>query len=99
MNSTIPLIASKTDFTPLWDYSKRISRPLVRAFSSRLSAAFIVAMHAQFGPGVTIMSKIQRSNKESKKQSTLTAKERKTAKRDKKKSEGHVPFVVKDTSR
>jgi len=54
-------------------------------------------MHAQFGPGITIMSKIQRSNKESKKQSTLTAKERKAAKRDKKKSGGHVPFVVKDT--
>lgn len=47
--------------------------------------------------GVTIMSRIQRSNKESKKQSTLTAKERKTAKRDKKKAGGHVPFVVKDT--
>ena len=42
------------------------------------------------------MSKIQRSHKESKKQSLLTAKERKVAKRDKKKSEGHVPFVVKD---
>ena len=53
-------------------------------------------MHAQFGPGVTIMSKIQRSHKESKKQSLLTAKERKVAKRDKKKAGGHVPFVVKD---
>ena len=97
MNSPIVLIASKTDFTPLWGYSKGASRPLVRACSSRLSAAFIVAVRAQFGPGVTIMSKIQRSNKESKKQSTLTAKEKKAAKRDKKKSSGHVPFVVKDT--
>jgi hypothetical protein len=43
------------------------------------------------------MSKGQRSNKESKKQSTLTAKERKTAKREKKKSAGHVPFIVKDS--
>jgi len=42
------------------------------------------------------MSKIQRSNKETKKQSTLTPKEKKAAKRDKKKSGGHVPFVVKD---
>jgi hypothetical protein len=54
-------------------------------------------MHAQIGPGVTIMSKIQRSNKESKKQSALTAKEKKAAKRDKKKSGGHIPFVIKDT--
>lgn len=43
------------------------------------------------------MSKIQRSHKESKKPSTLTAKERKQAKRDKKKSGGQVPFVIKDT--
>lgn len=69
----------------------------MRVCSSLLVSASIVAMHAQFGPGITIMSKIQRSNKESKKQSTLTAKERKAAKRDKKKSGGHVPFVVKDT--
>jgi hypothetical protein len=47
--------------------------------------------------GSMIMSKIQRSNKESKKQSTLSAKERKAAKRDKKKSSGHVPFIIKDT--
>jgi hypothetical protein len=53
-------------------------------------------MHAQFGPGVTIMSKSQRSNKESKKPSTLTAKERRAAKRDKKKSSAHTSFVVKD---
>tara|TARA_R110001599_G_scaffold353826_1_gene599275 strand:- start:46533 stop:46742 length:210 start_codon:yes stop_codon:yes gene_type:complete len=69
----------------------------VRAYSICFQANLIVAVHAQFGPGVTIMSKIQRSNKESKKQSTLTAKEKKTAKRDKKKAGGHVPFVVKDT--
>jgi len=75
----------------------KASRPLVRAFSSCILAAFVVAVHAQFGPGVTIMSKNQRSNKEAKKPSTLTAKERKVAKRDKKKSGGHVPFVVKDT--
>ena len=60
-------------------------------------AAFVVAVRAQFGRGVTIMSKIQRSNKESKKPSALTAKEKKAAKRDKKKSGDHVPFVVKDT--
>lgn len=42
------------------------------------------------------MSKIQRSNKETKKQSTLTAKEKKAAKRDKKKTGEHVPFIVKD---
>ena len=69
----------------------------MKTCKSRLSAAFIVAVRAQFGPGVTIMSKIQRSHKESKKPSTLTAKERKLAKRDKKKSGGHVPFVIKDT--
>ena len=63
----------------------------------RLSAAFILAMHAQFGPGVRIMSKSQRSNREPKKQSTLTAKERKAAKRDKKKASGNVPFIVKDS--
>ena len=67
------------------------------AFSSRISAAFIVAVHAQFGPGVTIMSKTQRSNKEAEKQSTLTAKEKKVAKRDKKKASGSNPFVVKDS--
>lgn len=43
------------------------------------------------------MSKIQRSNKESKKQSTLTPKEKKAAKRDKKKAGGHTPFMIKDT--
>jgi hypothetical protein len=43
------------------------------------------------------MSKGQRSNKEAKKQSTMTAKERKAAKRDKKNSGGHTPFIVKDT--
>ena len=57
----------------------------------------MVAMHAQFGPGVRIMSKNQRSNKEAKKQPTLTAKERKTAKRDKKRASGNVPFIVKDS--
>lgn len=41
------------------------------------------------------MSKIQRSNKESRKQPTLTAKEKKTAKREKKQAGGHVPFVIK----
>lgn len=43
------------------------------------------------------MSKIQRSNKETKKQSTLTAKEKKAAKRDKKQAGGHAPFIVKGT--
>ncbi len=42
------------------------------------------------------MSKNQRSNKEAKKPSTLTAKEKKAAKRDKKNAGGHVPFIVKD---
>ncbi len=55
-----------------------------------------VAMHAQFGPGVTTMSKNQRSNKESKKPSTLTPKEKRALKRDKKQAGGHVPFIVKD---
>ena len=62
-----------------------------------LSTATPGAMQAQFGSGVTLMSKNQRSNKELKKPSTLTAKERKAAKRDKKKSGGHSPFIVKDT--
>ena len=44
------------------------------------------------------MSRIQRSNKESKKQSLLTAKEKKAAKRDKKQAGGHVPFIIKDAS-
>ncbi|WP_279304950.1 hypothetical protein [Pseudohalioglobus lutimaris] len=42
------------------------------------------------------MSKNQRSNKETKKPSTLTGKERKAAKREKKNAGGHVPFIVKD---
>jgi hypothetical protein len=54
-------------------------------------------MHAQVGPGVITMSKIQRSNKESKKQSALTPKEKKAAKREKKKAGGHVPFMIKGT--
>jgi hypothetical protein len=40
------------------------------------------------------MSKLQRSNRESKKLSVLTAKEKKAAKRDKKKAGGHVPFNI-----
>ncbi len=43
------------------------------------------------------MSKIQRSNKETKKPSALTAKEKKLAKREKKQAAGHTPFVIKDT--
>jgi hypothetical protein len=58
--------------------------------------ALTLAVHAHSGPGVNTMSKIQRGNKESKKQSTLTAKERKTAKREKKQAGGHVPFIIKD---
>lgn len=42
------------------------------------------------------MSKFQKSNKETKKQSALSAKEKKAAKRDKKKAGGHVPFMIKD---
>ena len=53
-------------------------------------------MRAQSGPGVITMSKIQRSNKESKKRSALTPKEKKAAKRDKKQAGGHVPFIIKD---
>lgn len=64
--------------------------------ANQSQASTTVAMHAQFGPGVTSMSKIQKSNKETKKQSTLTAKEKKVAKREKKKTGGHVPFVIKD---
>ncbi len=41
------------------------------------------------------MSKTQRTNKESKKQSLLTPKEKKAAKRDKKHAGEHVPFTVK----
>ena len=39
------------------------------------------------------MSKNQRSNREVKKQATLTPKEKKAAKRDKKNNGGHVPFL------
>jgi hypothetical protein len=59
--------------------------------------SFWWCLHAQDGLGVTIKSKVQRSNKESKKQSTLTAKEWKAAKRDKKKSGGHVSVYIKGT--
>ncbi|MEZ5553829.1 hypothetical protein [Haliea sp.] len=41
------------------------------------------------------MSRNQRSNKESKKASALTPKEKKTAKREKKQASGHVPFIIK----
>jgi hypothetical protein len=63
---------------------------------NRISRAYqpIVKIHAR--PGVAPMSKFQKSNKESKKQSALTPKEKKAAKRDKKKAGGHVPFVIKD---
>lgn len=40
------------------------------------------------------MSKQQRSNRESRKPAKLTPKEKKAAKRDKKRSEGSVPFIV-----
>ena len=43
------------------------------------------------------MSKTQRTNKESKKQSLLTPKEKKAAKREKKHAGGPVPFIVKDS--
>ena len=68
----------------------------MRAGPGPFPAAPTVTVRAQFGPGVTNMSKIQRSNKETKKQSTLTAKEKKAAKRDKKQAGGHVPFIIKD---
>ena len=42
------------------------------------------------------MSKMQRSNRESKKPASLSPKEKKAVKRDKKKGGGHVPFIVKD---
>jgi len=41
------------------------------------------------------MSKLQRSNREGKKQALLTPKEKKTAKRLKKHAEDHAPFIVK----
>jgi len=81
---------------PLEVYSSRASRLTVGAAPGKQSAVSTIAMHARFGPGVTTMSKIQRSNKESKKQSVLTAKEKKAAKRDKKQAGGHVPFIIKD---
>ena len=96
VNAPALLITTKTDLTGLWGYSEHASRLLVRVCIKRFKAAFTVAMHAQFGPGVTIMSKSQRSNKEIQKKSVLTAKEKKAAKREKKKTGGHVPFIVKD---
>ncbi len=44
------------------------------------------------------MSKTQHNKRESKKQATLTPKEKKAAKRDKKSAGGHVPFIVKDSA-
>ena len=41
------------------------------------------------------MSKSQRSNKELKKPAKMTAKEKKAAKRDKKRSENPSPFIIK----
>ncbi|MEZ5501710.1 MAG: hypothetical protein R3E50_03265 [Halioglobus sp.] len=72
---------NKTAFSRLKAYSQTASRPAVSEVA---------------GTGVTTMSKIQRSNKESKKPSALTPKEKKAAKRDKKKAAGHTPFVIKD---
>jgi hypothetical protein len=43
------------------------------------------------------MSKTQRTNKESKKKSLLSPKEKKAAKRDKKNASGHTPFIIKDS--
>ena len=43
------------------------------------------------------MSKGQKSNKETKKQSLLTPKEKKAAKRDKKSAGGSAPFINKET--
>jgi len=43
------------------------------------------------------MSKTQRTNKEAKKKSLLTPKEKKAAKRDKKSATGHAPFMPKDS--
>ena len=45
----------------------------------------------------SIMSKSQRSNKEVKKKSLLSPKEKKAAKRDKKNASGHAPFIAKDS--
>ncbi len=42
------------------------------------------------------MSKFQKTNREAKKPSALSPKEKKAAKRDKKKAGGHVPFMIKD---
>ena len=77
-------------------YSEGASRLAVNAGSGQYRAVATVAMRAQSGPGVITMSKIQRSNKESKKRSALTPKEKKAAKRDKKQAGGHVPFIIKD---
>ena len=64
--------------------------------SRQVIATCTAAIHAHFGPGVASMSKIQRSNKEAKKKSNLTAKEKKAVKRDKKQAGGHVPLIIKD---
>ena len=56
------------------------------------------AFHARpFRARSNTMSKTQRTNKESKKKSLLTPKEKKAAKRDKKNPSGHTPFVIKDS--
>jgi hypothetical protein len=81
---------------PLEVYSGNASRLTVSAAPGKQPAVPTVAMHARFGQGVITMSKIQRSNRESKKQSVLTPKEKKAAKRDKKQAGGHVPFIIKD---
>ncbi|WP_414980638.1 hypothetical protein [Congregibacter sp.] len=44
------------------------------------------------------MSKTQHNKREAKKQATLTPKEKKAAKRDKKSSGGHAPLIVKGSA-
>ena len=43
------------------------------------------------------MSKVQRSNREARKQSLLTPKERKAAKREKKHAGDYTPLIVKSS--
>ncbi|MCB1700974.1 MAG: hypothetical protein H6985_06720 [Pseudomonadales bacterium] len=91
MQSDLQEFSNKPDFRLGEVYSEGASRLAVKAVPSAT-----VAMHARFGPGVTTMSKTQRSNKESKKPASLTPKEKKAAKRDKKQAGGHTPFVIKN---
>lgn len=89
--------SNKPDFNGLQAYTQGAS-------TSAMSALYQYSVHLRHRcharptrAGSNTMSKNQRPNKESKKQPLLTPKEKKAAKRDKKHTGGHVPFVVKDS--